>query len=176
MRLPIILVFLWAVFKTAMLQFGQDSERIGVILNILFIVIIIFMAIRKLKGDYGFFEMIKAGMRPAALYIVLVTIMIFVYYSFLDPGFMPGVVETNMESVQNAIVQEGGFDSFAENHGPLESTNEADYLSKQRETFEMMFSPFARASQSLLALTMLGLFYSLLMVGVYKVARRFIPE
>lgn len=176
MRLPIILAFIWLVFKTASLQFAYESERTGVIVNVLFLVIIIFMAVRNLRQDMAFFEMIKAGMRPAAFYVILICFAIFAYYAWLDPGFMPGAVQRNLDAVALAIEAEGGFDEFAQNKGPLEAQSQAEYLIKQRETFEMIFSPFSRASQSLLALTMLALFYSLLMVGVYKITRRFIPE
>lgn len=176
MRLSIILVFVWLVFKSAMLQFGYESERIGVILNILFLVIIIFMAVRNLRKDLAFFEMLKAGMRPAAVYIILITLAIFIYYSWLDPGHMPGVIESNIDAIEQTIDDEGGYEAFAKNHGPLESADRGEYLEKQREGFQMLFSPFARASQSLLALTMLALIYSLMMIGFYKVGKRFIQE
>ena len=176
MRLPILLAFLWLVFKTASFQFGYESERTGVIINVLFLVIIIFMAVRNLKRDMAFFEMIKAGMRPAAVYVILICFAIFAYYAWLDPGSMPGAVETNLQAVEQTIEAQGGFEEFAKNMGPLEAQTKEDYMLKQRETFEMIFSPFSRASQSLLALTMLALFYSLLMIGVYKIAKKFIPE
>jgi hypothetical protein len=120
--------------------------------------------------------MLKAGMRPAAIYILLICISIFCYYQWLEPGYMPGVIESNLQALEQTIASEGGFDAFAAKNGPLESSTQEDYITAQRESFGMLFSPFARTSQSLLALTMLALVYSMMMIGVYKVGRIFIKE
>ncbi|NNK80622.1 MAG: DUF4199 domain-containing protein [Flavobacteriales bacterium] len=176
MKLPVILAGLWFVFKLVMLQLNFDSERVGVMLNLLFLVAIIFISVRKLKEDSGFFEMIKSGMRPAAIYILLICVAIFIFYKWLDPGYMPGVIETNLQQLEESIISEGGFEAFAKKNAPIEADSLEDYIETQRQNFGLLFSPFARASQSLLALTMLALVYSLMMIGVYKIGKKFIKE
>ncbi|NND95059.1 MAG: DUF4199 domain-containing protein [Flavobacteriales bacterium] len=176
MRLSLILAGLWFFFKLIMLQLNYDSERVGVMLNLLFLVVIIYIAIRSLKKDLGFFDMLKAGMRPAAIYILLICVAIFIFYKWCDPGYMPGVIETNLQQLEETIVSEGGFEAFAKKNAPIEANSQEEYIESQRENFGLLFSPFARASQSLLALTMLALIYTLMMIGVYKIGRKFIKE
>lgn len=176
MKLPAILAFVWLVIKSALLQFGMNDEKYGVMMNLFFLVLVIFLAIRSLKEDVDFFPMLKTGMRPAAIYIILVTAGIFIYYQWMDPGYMPGAIQKSVDSIELAIEDEGGFEKFKAGNPTVKEDDMDSYIKTQRENLGTLFSPFGRASQSLLALTMMAFLYTLMMVGVYKIGKKFIQK
>ncbi len=176
MKLPAILAFVWLAIKSVLFQMGMNDEKYGVMLNLFFLVVVIFLAIRALRQDADFFPMLKTGMRPAAVYIILVTAAIFIYYQWMDPGYMPGAIQKSIDSIELAIEEEGGFQQFKATHPAVQEENLIDYLDTQRSNLGTLFSPFGRASQSLLALTMMAFLYTLMMVGVYKIGQKFIQK
>ena len=179
MKLPVILASLWLVIKIVLLQFGYPQDRYGVMLNLLFVIFIVFTGVRKTQGLKEVVPMIKSAMRPAAVYVILVSIFIFIYYSFIDSTYLSSVFDNTIKDLEQAIVDAGGFEEFRKGlSGSTASTKEA-YITEFRENAGGMislFSPYGRASIALMLLTFFALFYTLFTVGVFKLAMKFMKR
>ncbi len=179
MKLPVILAFVWLVLKVVMLQMNVAEEKYGVMLNLLFIVIVIFVAIRDLKGERDFVTLIKAAMRPAALYVVCACVAIFIYYQWLDPGYLPGAMERVIVIEQGLIDSAGGYEAYRDANVQVKAASESEHLQIIRDSFGgfiSLFSPYGRASIALLTLTFFAVFYSLFMVSILLLAHRYLKK
>jgi len=179
MKIPAILAFVWLVLKVVMLQMNVAEEKYGVMLNLLFIVVIIFMAIRDSKGERDFITLIKAAMRPAAFYVVCVCVAIFIYYQWLDPGYLPGALERLITDEQSHIESVGGYEMYRDANIQVKAATETEHLQTMRDSFGgfiSLFSPYGRASIALLTLTFFAVFYSLFMVSILLLAHRYIKK
>jgi hypothetical protein len=54
MKLSAILAFVWLVLKVIMLQMNVADEKYGVMLNLFFLVIVIFVSVRNQQGQRDF--------------------------------------------------------------------------------------------------------------------------
>ena len=179
MKLSALLAFVWLVLKVVMLQMNISEERYGVMLNLFFLVVIIFIAIRNLQGERDFLTLIKAAMRPAAFYVVCVCAAIFIYYQWLDPGYLPGALERLVTDEQSYIESVGGFEVYRDTNERVTAATETEHLNLMRESFGgfiSLFSPYVRASIALLTLTFFSLFYSLFMVAILLLAHRLLKK
>jgi len=115
------------------------------------------------------FHLLKAGMRPAALYVIFITVAIFSYYKFLDADFFENKLETVLIETKANISNEGGWEAFSKKASLDEEIDQDSFLQDQEDSLRnIMFSALPQASYSLLALTMTALFYSLLMALFFK--------
>jgi hypothetical protein len=179
MKLSAILATLWLAIKIGLLQYGYPEDRYGVILNLVFIILIVFVGVRNTEGTKEVVPMIKSAMRPAAVYVILVSIFVFAYYSFVDPGYLPSVFDRTIQDVEQAIADEGGFEEFRKGLTGSNASTKEEYVAEFKNNAGGMislFSPYGRASIALMLLTFFALFYTLFMVGVFKLAMRLIPR
>src|SRR5690606_7317115 len=76
----------------------QKNAMYSAFFNLLVISVGTFFAVRQFKiraaRPTKFQEDVKAGMRTAALYALLMTIFVFVYYSYIDAGFFTKMIES----------------------------------------------------------------------------------
>ena len=179
MKLPAILAFVWLVLKVIMLQMNGADEKYGVMLNLFFLVIVIFASVRNQQGQGDFVTLVKAAMRPAAFYVVCVCAAIFIYYQWLDPGYLPGTLERMITDEQAHIESVGGFDAYRDANERVTAATEPEHLQLMRDSFGgfiSLFSPYGRASIALLTLTFFALFYSLFMVAIHMLALRYLKK
>lgn len=179
LRLPIILAALWFVVKFVMLQLGYADEKVGVGLNFFFIVLIIFLALRRQAGVTEFVPLVKSAVRPAALYIILAAFAVFIYYQWVDPGYLSGAFERAMGDMSQSISDAGGFEEYKKQVPGIKETSEEAYLVAQRDRFSGFISPFSaygRASIALITLTFFAVFYSVFMVAILLVAQRYLKK
>ncbi len=154
-------------------------EEYGIALNLLFIIVVIFVAIRNLQGEKDFGVLVKSAMRPAAFYVVCACLAIFIYYQWLDPGYLSGALERAMTDQESFIESKGGFEEFKEGVSGIKEDTKEEYLLAQRDRMGGIITPFSsfgRASIALITLTFFALFYSLFMVSILLLAHRFIKK
>lgn len=169
--LPVLLAASWLALKVVLFYTGwvSDTFQAGVFLNLLFLVVLIYAAIRRSTVGGTFFDLVKASMRPAAMYVVLVSIGIFIYYSYLDDGFMDHRLEEAITSLEVYIEDNGGFEAYRETDPSITELDKESYLRKRREELgQYIFSPFAQTSYSILALTVIAFLYSLFMSSLFR--------
>ena len=118
---------------------------------------------------------VKAGMRQAGVYALIVSGFIFAYYKWIDADYLPDMIETRVASADSEIDKAGGWDAYVEsmNDPVLEEITKDDYLDDVRNTGETMINPGFALGMSLVALVSLSFLYSLLLAAVY---RRFLSK
>lgn len=179
MRTAVILAIVWLGAKIAMLYNGIVDERIGISLNLLFIIIIIFLALRSRAGNIDFVSLVKTAMRPAAVYVVLASIAIFAYYNWVDPNYLPNALDKAIADQAELIESKGGFQQFKKGVPGIKEGNAEEYLLEQRARMSGFVSPFSaygRASIALLTLTFFAGFYSLFMVALLLIAHKYLKK
>lgn len=115
----------------------------------------------KPKGSY--LEIVKSCLRPAALYIVLVTAFVYLYYNAIDKEHVKNLVEQRM-----AAAEKMDFEELQKSNIEFKEMTRNDFLDRERENAEQIFSPFSVATATLFGLLMLSFFYALIIAYVYK--------
>lgn len=127
----------------------QKNAMYSAFFNLLVISVGTFFAVRQFKiraaRPTKFQEDVKAGMRTAALYALLMTIFVFVYYSYIDAGFFTKMIESRLAAARIAVEQGQEID-----------------LEKTREFGEFIFSPKTHSTITLFGFLVAGAIYSLL--------------
>lgn len=113
--------------------------------NPFIIMVGIFLGIRLFKEQMpektSFIADAKAGMKVVGMYAVLMSVFVYVYYSYIDPSYFE-------------IKLGNQVDLLAEN-----GASQAD-LKKARETGELILSPYFQSTVTLILFILLGTFYS----------------
>ena len=172
MQLPFLFALTWLALKVMIFYTSwiEDTMRAGIMLNLLFLVILVYVGVKK-GSETGkeTFHLLKAGMRPAAMYVIFITVAIFCYYKFLDADFFDNRLEQVMTETKAGIQSQGGWEEFSKTDGIEKGMSEGAFLEQQESSLrKVFFSALPQASYSLLALTMTALFYSLLMSFFFK--------
>ena len=85
---------------------------------------------------------VKAGIKVAGMYAVLMSLFVYLYYSFIDPSYFPLKIEEQMR-----LLEESGRAS-------------GDELVKSRETAQFILAPYFQSTVTLILYLLLGTFYS----------------
>jgi hypothetical protein len=178
MQLPMLFALTWLCVKVVIFYTSwiEDTMRAGIMLNLLFLVILVYVGVKKgAENGKETFHLLKSGMRPAAIYVIMITVAIFSYYKFLDTDFFDTRLDQVMIETNAGIEQNGGWAEFSKTDGIEKETTQEEFLSNQESSLrKVFFSPLPQASYSLLALTLTAIFYSLLMSLFFKfMASRF---
>lgn len=115
------------------------------------------------KPKTAYLEIVKSCLRPAALYILLVTAFVYLYYNVIDKDHCRDLVEQRMEAAEKV-----DFKKMQETRAEYKDLTRNDFLDKEKENAEKIFSPFSVATATLFGLLMISFFYSLVIAYVYK--------
>lgn len=114
--------------------------------NLFVIMTGVFLGIRLFKSlspnKTSFIADLKAGMKVAGMYAVLMSLFVYAYYSWIDSGYFPTKLANQM-----ALLEESG------------SANETD-LKQARETGKFILSAYFQSTVTLILYILLGTFYS----------------
>ena len=117
-------------------------ERIYFFANVLILMSGIFFGIRQFKKSMNaktdFLQDVKAGMKVAALYAIMMTLFVYIYYKFIDTGYFQVKLENQLE---------------------LARQNDLD-VEKAREMGEFALSAFFQSTVTMVGFLMLGSFYA----------------
>ena len=121
-------------------------ERVYFFGNLFVIMIGVFLGIRLFKAisieKTGFMADIKAGIKVAGMYAVLMSLFVYLYYSFIDPSYFPLKIEDQLR-----LLQESGRAT-------------GDELVQSRETAQFILAPYFQSTVTLILYLLLGTFYS----------------
>lgn len=181
-RIGALLGLLWVVLKTVLFNLNVDPDtsfNIGVSVNLLLLLIVIFLAVRmhfKSAVRTLFLDNVKAGMKQAAIYVVIVSGFIFIHYRWIDPQFLPHKIETRVEAAVERIESQGGWGQFKENANDerLDQITYDDYLDDMRDSGQTFLNPAMALLIALVSLMSLSFLYTLALSALYrKVLYRF---
>jgi hypothetical protein len=176
-----IFALLWIILKLALFLMKLDFRwELGIILNLMMLPVVIYFGIRLFRkrqkpGQTAvFIEDLKAAMRPAALYSLIIGLFLFIYYAKIDDIFISDLRNDRIEILQDAIDDAGGWKEYKQRSEEMVSYTEEEYLDKVSENINMIISPFSAATASLIGLMLLSFLYSLLFTIFYrKVLQRY---
>ena len=141
----VVSIFMKMAVFAANWQF-TGYERIYFFGNLFVIMIGVFLGIRLFKAlspeKTGFMADVKAGIKVAGMYAVLMSLFVYLYYSFIDPSYFPLKIEEQMR-----LLEESGRASGNE-------------LVKSRETAQFILAPYFQSTVTLILYLLLGTFYS----------------
>ncbi len=171
-KYALVFASLWIILKIVLfqLQLGQDSFIIGIFANLLFILLAIFLSLIELgkqrNQPVSFLTDVKASAQSAMVYAVVIAAFIFVYNSYIDPGFgearVASIIEFEMAKVED-------WDNIKSTlPADFQNMTKEEYAAKTREHFEKQYAPIRQATMSLLGLVVTGLLYAFLITFLYR--------
>jgi len=167
---PIYLAIVWLAVKILLFNLYPDKDlfMVGMGMNVIFIMLIVLLNLRKKFSDNSFLIQFKEVLKPAAFYILLVGISIFVYYQFVDDQFIPNKIELSKTGLIEAVELEGGFEKFKEANPGIKQDTLEDFLKYKSENTPAFLSAQGQALFSVLSMLMLATFLS----GAFLVVSR----
>lgn len=137
----VISVFLKMLIFSLNYQFSW-YERVAVFGNVFVLMSGVFFGIRLFKKQQAektsFLQDLKAGMRITALYALLMTAFVYVYYNWIDASYFAEKLQSQLK-----LAEENGMD-----------------LTNVKKTGEFVLSPFFQSTVTLVGFLLLGSFYS----------------
>jgi hypothetical protein len=132
-------------------------EKIYFFGNLFVLMIGIFMGIRLFKdhseGITTFLADAKSGMKVAGMYSVLMSLFVYVYYTYIDPAYFEIKLADQMELMS-------GKEGIT-----------AQALKKAKETGQFVLSPYFQSTVTLILFLLFGTFYSALITFFVRKVR-----
>jgi hypothetical protein len=167
-----IFALLWFGIRFGLAQFLEPAiaMKAGIMINILFVLLTIFFVFYFTKRKNGFqesagLEDFKLCLKGGIIYVVLISITIYGYYSIDDSLFKQNmeVFEANLASkTKDDIIKEKN------NNPETKGMTSETYILKSRENQNKMNSPGTEAMFSMLGLTVWCLFASLFCAFIFR--------
>jgi Na+/melibiose symporter-like transporter len=95
-KFPVIAVLIMAVVKVVFYQSGMDMQEASnyqLFIHMAMIIGVIFFTLQSLDNNperpQVYIEDVKDGLKAGAIYSLLATALVVIYYNFIDPGFFP---------------------------------------------------------------------------------------
>jgi hypothetical protein len=168
------LALLWLIIRTVAgeMDLADYEVRIGVFANMLFLVLIPFLTLRREIAQsiekQPFIVDLRTALRPSILYVVLVSVLIYVYYSFINPEFIASKRAIAEEQLIKHVPDEAAYTLLQSEDPTLKSINREQYLAKNREGFDMFDSRGMQAGGSFVALSFTALIYGLIITVLLR--------
>ncbi len=150
----------------------DKARNAGVLLNILFVLLLVFVGINKQYRDLrgaqsSFFEDLKACMKPAILYVVLAVAGIGVYYGWLSNDITE-IRTARIEQFNTMMSDDALRATFFTEHPELSAKPSEELMATNKENIERSVSVSTAIMGGSLALTFIGFMYSLLAVFFWR--------
>ncbi len=166
--LAIALAFLWLLLRFLAYKagLGQMAFHIGVLLNMFFLVIIPFVALRRSiiqsTERQSFIVDLRSALRPGILYVIMVTAMIYVFYQYIDPGFTQSKRDIAEKQLMEYVPDEASYAAIQKDDIGLKGISREQYLDKSRKGFDMIYATGLQTGGSFIALTFTSIIYGLI--------------
>ncbi|MDP4662661.1 MAG: DUF4199 domain-containing protein [Salibacteraceae bacterium] len=118
---------------------------------LLFFLLALFLGMRTWKSQNDpseFTEDMKAGMKIASIYAMMVSAFTYAYYKFINPNYFEYKISENLR-----LASESGEDVD---------------LDKVKETVSFIFDAFFHSTITLFGLIFIGLFYTIVIVAILR--------
>ena len=154
----VVSIFMKMVIFAIHLQFTA-YERVYFFGNLFVIMVGVFLGIRLFKSlnkeKTSFIADVKAGMKVVGIYAVLMSVFVYVYYSFIDPSYFDIKLADQI--------------SLATIHA--EETGEKLSIKQIEDTGKFILSPYFQSTVTLILFLLLGTFYSSLITFFVRKVR-----
>lgn len=163
----IYLAIIYIIIRIVAFYMGVPDEdyRYFVSVNLLFIVLAIAAAMyhnfRGSNEKVQFPDEMKVAMRAVSAYAIILTIFVFVFYKWIDPGF-----EQRKIDVFQYELEQTDYSLLPDMENPLIvlGLSKEEFIEREVEKAGKFLSPFAQSTLTLVGIMVVGIVYSLLMV------------
>ena len=132
----------------------QEMAMYTMFANLLVILVGSFFTVRGYKMNYpgaDFISEFKAGMRSTAIFALLMSIFVLIYYNYIDTHYFENLIADRIQFAEQELVNNPDID-----------------LEEVRKTGEILFTPRVHATITLFGLTATGAIYTLLLVALTR--------
>lgn len=175
----VIIAFIFAVIWFAikvLFYFLGDSEmgfNVGVMSNLLFILIIIVLTLwtkfRKEGTEYGNIILdMKDSSKSGLFYVVVMSVLMVVYYSFIDKNYLVNRMNKRIEVETTTIKTENDYVRLQEMDIRLEKVTREEYFDNIKTQSEKIYNTKTIAAGGFLVLTITTFLYSLLISLLFR--------
>lgn len=182
-NLPWILCSLWLLIRIAIGTYiypenSLKSMTFGVILNLSFIIVLIFselvllFKVRRFSKPESFLSEVKTVCTPVIRYVLGVGIAITLYYNFIS-NELQRKRESDYILTEQSLDTEQEINALREENNQLKNFSKEQILQAAHEKIDLMTNPKVVSSISFLALVFVGLLYSLFAVFLFRLFVRF---
>lgn len=170
----IYLAILWLAVKILIYYLfpGKDLFMIGAALNLIFILLIVVVNIKKTIGENSFLIQLKTLLQPTITYTFLIALAIYIYYSQVDPGFIQNKIDLSRQALPDAIDSMGGFDAYKDKFPNIKEDNIEDFLKEQNRTTPSLLSAHGQALFSTFGLLLMSSISSIFFLVVSRSATK----
>ncbi len=172
--IPWIAALLWLALRAIAGRIFQpeDAFRFGVLSNLGFVLILVFMAIYLKYKNYSgerpsFLDDIKSCMKACGKYAIGVVICMGSYYSFIS-NEKDILFQKRIDEFAASIDTEEKLSVLYQNHPELKSLGREQLIATNKERVETLFSTKILMSLSLFVLILVSMVYSLIGVLFWR--------
>jgi hypothetical protein len=173
-RLPLLLAFAWLAIRwtLSMKLDAESAKNAGVLINILFILLIIFLSINaQYRGakqkTSSFLEDFKVCMKPALVYVLCSVVFIGIFYAWLSDD-IEELRNAHINHFNEGIKDENNLANFLIQHPEENGKSVEELMQKNRDNVERNISVQTWVMGGSLALTMVAAAYSVLAVFFWR--------
>lgn len=166
--LPVLFALIWILIKLIMYTFNIPSqEKIGVFINLFMLLItglaaLHFKVVKEKKlEDYG--TNFKFVLKNMGIYIILVTLYIFVHYKFINPNYLQSKEDARVEQELSK-----DYELIQKNTPMLKEVSKEEYEERVRGAAEALSSISMNVSIYFLGLFIMSILYGIFVPIFYK--------
>lgn len=166
--IPVSFAMLWILSKALLFTFNFESqEKIGIYINLFLILIVIFASlhdkVKKEKKLENYASNFKTSLKNAGIYIIIVTLYIFVHHKFVNPGFLK---DKEMTMVEAELAKD--FDTIKKNNPSFQYSDKESWEKQVRSSAQLFTSVTLNTSIYFLGLFFMSLIYSIIIPIFYR--------
>lgn len=171
-----IFALCWVIIKLSFLQFGLNSEEhffITACLNILGLLLAIVFGLKKfidtdVETDSNALRDIKNAMTSAVIYTMVVTIFMYIYYTWIDQSFFDYKIQDVERQLTEVISDPQKLKELKESNQSFEVMTAGEIFDKQMENPKLFFSPKFITTLSILGMLFLSMVYSIIVTIIFR--------
>ena len=149
------------------LQHDTQLDLYVMFFNLLLALLAIVLTLLKRKStspSTTFISDVKEGAKSAAIFAIIASSYTYIHYQFIDDTFLAQKIEERIRLAKNYDLSE------VKDTNPLaESMNKEEFIAREKQLSDMLFSPFNTASITLFGFIILGFIYA---IGTTLVIRK----
>jgi hypothetical protein len=166
--IPLYFAMLWILIKALLFTFNVPSQEIlGVYVNLFFILIVIFASLHlKVKSEKKierYASNFKTSLKNAGKYIIVVTVFIFAYYKFINPGHLKGA---ELNRVELELAKD--FEKIKTKNPLYKDKTREEWEKQVRSSAQLFSSVTLNTSIYFLGMFFISLVYSIIIPIFYR--------
>jgi hypothetical protein len=102
------------------------------------------------------------------MFAVIISIGIFIYFSYIDPEYTANRYKDAIELLENQVSDEASFEKLQKENPALSNMSREEYLESQKSNFDTIFSVKLYSGGALIALVLAAILYGIAVTLLYR--------